>query len=625
MPSLTQTLTDSAPNGSTDDRVRQTWTKFKTTTNDDTTACLTTSQIVMSETTESNTDFQLSDKLINELQTKNMDCVASQEYQLNNAEQQSRWTELPSSMPINKPNDKIISQSKPTTGHFDTTSSLNISDRFIDGKVEKTGHYVPLQQQRTNDNNHLRNRYRVEQNIVFKPVEQARFYDAESGQFRENSSEKLPKRRSNSISCYHMYIGSGIPKPSSVVENNKEHFQQFDECSNRWKPSEDNRKLFDGTVYQWANGAIKDPVTEFTQGVSKSPSTSIQLPQASSPVVSNMCMSSSVNLSQQFYPTATLSHITDSSASHRSSNRPIQSARTPTEQSWASSNKWETRRLQQSSPVHPFSPAVDYVPLIGLNSPHCLPVSTAELVPASMGAMLYEEPPKLILSTSRASPTLVSLRSNEDKTHSPSVGRTHFLPVNETALARVRPLQHNSGMKSVNYDARMCSPSKSRTTSTLDFENNQQLTQPEEILQPVYYQSAHIPNSSFSQTRPVNATSNSLNTVLANEGKGGRLFARRRANSDAWIVGERDEPTKTVAKSTISNRNITGMQAMVEPDCMQRRRSLTAGHLQQPVHSEFGSNSHQYRSRTAQKLVNSFCSPRPFGYGKCNASQASSQ
>lgn len=612
---IEQTLTDLAPNGLTDDRVHQTWTDLKTKANNDVAASLTVAQVKMTETTESNKDFQLSDKPISELKSKNLDCVSSQKYQLNDAEQQSRLIELPSSVTIGMANDKIVSQSKPTTGHFDMASSLNVSDRFIDDKVEKAGQNILLKQQLKNDNSHLRNRYRVEQNIVFKPEDQARYYDAESGQFRESSSEKPPKRRSNSISCYHMYIGSGVPKPSFVVEN-RGHFQEPDGC-NRWKSSEDNRQQFDGTVHQWANGSIKDPVTEFNQGVSKSLSTSIQVPQASSPGISNIRTSSSVNLSQQFYPTVTLSHIADS----WSSNRPTQSATTPTEQLQASSNKWKTRSLQQSSLVRPFSPAVDNLPLIGPNS---LPISTAKLVPASKGSVLHEASPGSILSTSKALPTLISLRSNEDEAHSPSVVRTHFLPVNKTGLAKVRPSQHYSGMKSVNYDAPRSSSSKSQTSYTLGFDTNQQLTQPEEIFEPVYYHSVHKPNSSINQTWPVNASSNLLNTVSTTEGKGGRLFARRRANSDAWIVGEKEEPNKTAAKSTMSDRNIIGMQAMAESDVMQRRRSLTAGHLQQPAHRETDSNSRQYRSRTAQKLENRFSSPRPFN-GKYNTSLVSLQ
>lgn len=616
---IEHTLTDLAPNGLTDDRVHQTWTELKTKTNDDVAASLTMAQVKMSETTESNKHFQLSDKPISELKSKNLDCISSQKYQLNDAEQQSRWIGLPSSISIGMTNDKIVSQSKPTTGHFDMASSLNVADRFIDDKVEKAGQNILLKQQLKNDNSHLRNRYRVEQNIVFKPEDQARYYDAESGQFRANSSEKLPKRRSNSISCYHMYIGSGVPKPSFVVEN-RGHFQEPDEC-NRWKSSEDNCQQFDGTVYQWANGSLKDPVTEFNQGVSKSPSTSVQLPQASSPGISNIRTSSSVNLSQQFYPTVTLSHIADSSTSRWSSNRPTQSATTPTEQLQASSNKWKTRSLQQSSHVRPCSPAVDNLPLTG---PNCLPISTAKLIPASKGPVLHEASPESILSTSKALPRLISLRSSEDEAHSPSVVRTHFLPVSETGLAKVRPSQHSSGMKSVNYVAPMSSSSKTQTSYRLGFDTNQQLTQPEGIFEPVYYHSVHKPNSSINQTWPVNASSNLLNTVLATEGKGGRLFARRRANSDAWIVGEKEEPSKTAAKSTMSDRNITGVQAMAEPDVMQRRRSLTAGHLQQPAHSEIDSNSRQYRSRTAQKLENRFSSPRPFN-GKYNASQASLQ
>lgn len=605
---------NSIPNESTDDRgVHQ--TKVETKANDDMTACLTTAQLRINEATECNRAFQLSDKPIGELKSKHLDCVSIQKYQLNDAEQQSRWNELPNSLTIDETNDKITFQSKPTTGHFDMASPLNKSDRSIDDRAEREGQTSLSKQQLKHNNNHLRNRYRVEQNFVFKPVDQARHYDAESGQFRENSSDKPPKRRSNSISCYHMYIGSGILKPSSVVENNRRHFQKPEEC-NRWKPREENCKQFDGTVYQWANGTINDPVTDFNQGVSNSQSRPTST-EASSPGKSNISMSPSVNLSQQCYPTMRPSHNAANSISHWSSNRPIQLA-TPTKQLQASSNKWETRSLHRSSPVSPFSPASDDLPLLGPNSPHCMPKSMTKLVPAYMDVLLHEAPPESILGTSRALPKLISLRSNEDEAHSPSTVHRHFLPFNETALVKVKSPQHYSDMTSVNYDAHMHSLSKYQNTPTLGLDTNRQLTQPEKFSEPQPpYHSAHKPNSSISETCPVNANSDSLKTFLANEGKGGRLFARRRANSDAWIVGERDEPSKTAAKSVISDRNIIGMQAMAEPNGMQRRRSLAAAHLQQPVHNEIGNNSHQYRSRTAEKLVNSFSSPRPFN-GKNN-------
>lgn len=348
----------------------------------------------------------------------------------------------------------------------------------------------------------FRSRYRVEQKFEFKQLQQSRYYDADSGQFTEKKTAIPRKRRSNSISSCYMYISPSGIKSSLSTEDNR----SLDSVSQNFQEA------------HLKQGTCTDRTTPSLAPVKQVPISKL--------------------------PQSPLAHIQNNTLSNATSNTGLENV---------------------SSKDFPRIPNLEHVD----SSVH---------YPAALATDRYSGSQSLVPKEVADYPKTCLNRSFQKN--------NQFSMADETSSALY--CQHSGSRNgkvdsSANCRLSAVTAANKMTNAPASISNyvnqSKQLTSRRSYRYPEYPEyysdggewntpleymhsssnkvNRHGPTQEYGQnitddefcrsTTRVRTNSSTkpqrqdLNESIAiNEGRGGRLFARRRANSDAWIIGERN-------------------------------------------------------------------------------------
>lgn len=406
-----------------------------------------------------------------------------------------------------RPSETTLSQASPaisterTNETHGITETVEINENQADSELKMQLCDMQKQNQdpiKREDN--FRSRYRVEQKFEFKPLQQSRYYDADSGQFTEKKTTIPRKRRSNSISSCYMYINPSGIKSSLSTEDSRSL-----DCESK-----------NSQEAHFKQGTCTDRTTPFLAPVKQVPILKL--------------------------PRSPLAHIQYNTLSNVTFNTGLENV---------------------SSKDFPQIPNLEHVDS-SVHYPAALANDGYSGSPPSLGPKEVADYLKTCLNRSfqknnqfsMAGETSSALYSQHSGPHNDKID-SRLIRSRLSAVTAANKMT-NAPASSSNYVNQSKELTSRRSYRYPEYySDGGEWNTPLEYMHsssnkvnrhgPTQESGQNITDDEFCRSttrmRPNSTTKphrQDLNESIAiNEGRGGRLFARRRANSDAWIIGER--------------------------------------------------------------------------------------